>query len=76
MCKSQTRKRYETSGGKSNNEEINQVDNKYLIPCPKGNSEFCFPQDFQCWDAGETKLNHCFLWGQSLGVLLYLPTKK
>ena len=36
----------------------------------KGNSEFFFPETL------EGNKTHCFLGGQSLSVLLYLPTQK
>ena len=50
---------------------------------PKGNSEFCSPETFNV-PRGEAEENievegnktHCFPWGQSLSVLLYLPTQK
>ena len=52
---------------------------------PKGNSKFCFPETLNV-ARGEAEGNiegrsrenktHCFPWGQSLGVLLNLPTQK
>ena len=58
------------------------VINKHLMTGPKGNSEFCFPETLNV-PRGEAEGNievegkktHCFPRGQSLSVLLYLPTQ-
>ena len=51
----------------------------------KGNSEFWFPETLNVPRGeaegnieveGKQKKNHCFPRGQSLSVLLYLPTQK
>ena len=55
---------------------------KHLMTGPKGNSEFCFPETLNV-PRGEAEGNieveenktHCFPRGQSLSVLLYLPTQ-
>ena len=56
--------------------------NKHLMTGPKGNSEFCFPETLNV-PRGEAegnievegKQNSLFPEGQSLSVLLYLPTQ-
>ena len=45
------------------------LDNKHLLTGPKGNSDFCFPETLK-W-----KQNSNFPSGQSLSVLLNLPTR-
>ena len=57
--------------------------NKHLMTGHKGNSEFCFPETLNV-PRGEAegnievegKQNLLFPEGQSLSVLLYLPTQK
>ena len=53
---------------------------KHLMTGHKGNSEFCFPETLNV-PRGEAEgsrgnKTHCFPRGQSLSVLLYLPTQK
>ena len=58
-------------------------ENKQLMPGQKRNGEFCFLETLHD-PRGKAKGNieiegnktHCFLQGQSLSVLLYLPTHK
>ena len=66
------------------NSEMAYYVNKHLMTGHKGNSEFCFPETLNV-PRGEAKGNievegkkktHCFPRGQSLSVLLYLPTQK
>ena len=42
---------------------------------PKGNSEFCFPKTPNVPRGEGKEKTHCFPRGQSLNVLLYLPTQ-
>ena len=58
-------------------------ENKQLTPGQKRNGEFCFLETFhdpQAKAKGNIEIEgnktHCFLQGQSLSVLLYLPTHK
>ena len=59
------------------------VNNKHLIIGHKGNSEFCFPETLNVPEAkprgtlrSRGNKTHCLPRGQSLSVLLYLPTQK
>ena len=53
---------------------ILNLNTKHLMTGPKGNSEFCFPKTLNVGLRGNK--THYFPWGQSLSVLLYLPTQK
>ena len=61
---------------------INRVDNKHLMTGPKGNSDCGFPETLNVPEAKPRETlrsrgnkTHCFPRGQSLSVLLYLPTQ-
>ena len=76
----QLRAQHKENGSSAKDRKLN---NKHLMTGHKGNSEFCFPETFNV-PRGEAegnievegKQNYCFPRGQSLSVLLYLPTQK
>ena len=73
------RKRKERCKGPQSYDSREQYE-EHLMNCHKANNEFCFPETVDGEAEGnievEGKQTHCFPRGQSLSVLLYLPTQK